>query len=110
MEQIIKFIGGMDKVAHFGVGAAICAAISIVLILQDITLAPLSWGVMGYVVIACIVTLLIEAIKEFIVDADASWGDIAATAAGCAFIAAAVATGIWVNQLMISRLLDPAWL
>ncbi len=79
-EIISKFFGGMDKVAHFGIGWAIAGACTTVLVLQN-TVIPVS-----LICLAPIAGLLTVAFlsfcKEVFIDPVFDWKDILVSVLG----------------------------
>lgn len=99
MKQKIKeLFTALDKQAHQGVGAAICAAMTLVVLLQEVP-AVLPWSLLGAVAVGAIATLVYEVLKEFVVDSRVDVRDIVATLLGCVYILAATAVGIWFNHI-----------
>lgn len=99
MKQKIKeLFCAIDKQAHTGWGAMICAAMTLVVLLQEVP-AVLPWSLLGAVAVGAIATLVYEVLKEFVVDSRIDGWDIVATLLGCVYILAATAAGIWFNHI-----------
>lgn len=98
MKNFIKTLGGMDKIAHFGIGAVICACFTIACMLQDLSAAP-SWHDLLWCAIGTIVTAAAAAAKEVIIDENGELSDFIASMLGCTPIWLAVAVGIALNHL-----------
>lgn len=96
--KLFKALSAIDKQAHFGLGAMICAVITIITLIQDIG-GPLCWHHLLYCVIGTVATMVFEIIKEFVIDDKADKLDILATFWGTLVIWAAVAIGILFNLL-----------
>lgn len=88
MEELIKKLGGLDKIAHFGIGGLIFAFVNnaFMFSLPYENTIELSWG---FVLLAPIagywVTFLVELCKEQFIDPVFDWKDILATMLGCVF-------------------------
>lgn len=83
-DKLIQKVGGLDKIAHFAVGALITFIISNIAILQDATFA---WNViLGYTGIGAINAMLLEFIKEYVIDIKADKKDILATFLGTVLV------------------------
>lgn len=96
-DSFIKRVG-QDKLDHHLVGALICFFVSVLAILQD---GVVDWTALLYVVIGIAAALFFAFIKDFVIDEKADWRDIVATVTGCAWPIAAVALGVWFNQLSV---------
>ena len=88
--------GGMDKIAHFGIGGLIAAIVMIAMALQDYgcgvwRTAHMSWA-------GVIVTLWLSLIKE-IMDTKRDWRDIVAGIAGAFVVVLAAYAGAVLNVL-----------
>ncbi|MCM1219085.1 MAG: hypothetical protein NC548_31775 [Lachnospiraceae bacterium] len=105
MKKLIASLGGMDKVAHFGIAAVIADFITIVCLLQDIS-SPLHWNALGYCAIGTVVAIILALIKEFIIDEKIDWRDIMASALGTIPLWIAVAIGIGFNIIQCARVAD----
>lgn len=79
MWNIINKIG-FDKVLHFLFGAVITFVIGNAFALLE---GVLAWGFLAMTLIGIIVTLILEFIKEFVIDDTPDWKDILATFLGC---------------------------
>ena len=71
---------GVDKILHFLVGALITFIIGNIFGIQD-TVTPIM--LMTMTGIGVLVTLILEFIKEYIIDSPPDWSDILATFLGC---------------------------
>ncbi len=81
MDKIIRFIGGMDKAAHFGIGGVICACVAIACFLHEgvLVFANAMLGCAAGTVIAGLLALL----KEACIDDVADGQDVLASVCGC---------------------------
>lgn len=89
---------GHDKFDHHVVGALICALISFVAILQD---GVIGWETVAYPTIGAVPVLLISVVKELMLDDKPDWMDVVWAMAGCLWVYAFVALGVWFNQLFV---------
>lgn len=83
----------MDKVAHFGVGGLITAAVAIVAMLQDIDILLCeTWRALLYPIIGTVVTVFVSVIKELLIDGSSDWKDLYAAlyGSGIVFVASFV--------------------
>lgn len=99
MEALDKFVAkvGSCNVLHFLLGGYICALISFVVILQEGTFAsPMN---IAAVLIGTVAVYILAAMKEFIMDTEASWKDIWLALLGCVPVFIAVAIGVLFNYL-----------
>lgn len=98
MKSLNAFISkiGQDKFDHHILGALICALVSFVFILQD---GVFDWAAVGYPLIGSAVVFFISVIKEYFLDDKADWEDILFAMLGCLWVFAAVALGVWFNQM-----------
>lgn len=71
---------GVDKILHFLVGALITFIIGNIFGIQD-TVTPIM--LMSMTGIGVLVTLILEFIKEYVIDDTPEWSDILATFLGC---------------------------
>lgn len=71
---------GVDKILHFLVGALITFIIGNIFGIQD-TVTPIM--LMSMTGIGVLVTLILEFIKEYVIDDTPDWNDILATFLGC---------------------------
>lgn len=88
MNSFINKIG-LDKIAHFGIGGVIFAAITAMFTLANINL-PLEkitfGGVLSFPIVGYVIVMFLECAKEYIIDEKPDWKDIIATFAGCVFV------------------------
>lgn len=100
MKLLDKFLTkiGHDKFDHHVLGALICGLFSIAAILQD---GVKDWYTVGYPTIGAAVVFFLSVLKEYALDDKADWGDILHAMLGCLWVFAAVAIGVWFNQLSI---------
>lgn len=96
--KLFKTLTAIDKQAHFGWGAMICAFITIITLLQDIA-SPLCWHYLLYCAIGTVAAMVFQVFKEFIIDDKIDTLDILATFLGTLVIWVAVAIGILFNLL-----------
>lgn len=89
---------GIDKFAHFGVGALICAVVTMVLFMQDTTFV-ISWNNLLWTVAGTIVAMMCQLVKEYIIDDKADHKDTLATFIGCVVIIVAFTVGILLNHM-----------
>lgn len=99
MKLLDKFLAkiGHDKFDHHVLGALICALFSFVTILQD---SVVDWTALGGPVIGSAVVLFLSILKEYACDDKVDWMDIVWAMLGCLWVFAAVAVGVWFNQLL----------
>ena len=88
---------GMDKIAHFGIGGIIGAAIAIV-----ITLARGDYGcVVGvYPFISHAAVFILSFIKEKFMDEEFNWLDILASVLGSIAVHMAFIIGLTINEIV----------
>ena len=88
---------GMDKIAHFGIGGIIGAAIAIV-----ITLARGDYGcVVGvYPFVAHVIVFILSFVKEKFLDDEFNWLDILASLLGSIAMHIAFILGLTINELV----------
>lgn len=79
-EIIANLFGGMDKVAHFGIGWAITSACTTLFVLQN-TVIPVGLIMLAPFVGTLIVAFLAWA-KEFFIDPEFEWKDIIVSVLG----------------------------
>ena len=102
MKNFLKSLLAIDKLAHFGWGAMICAAVVLVCLLQEVS-GPLSWSAVWVCLIGTIVAVVLEICNDFIVDMKWDWADVVATVLGTLVIWVATAIGIWFNIIAQGR-------
>lgn len=71
---------GVDKILHFLVGALITFIIGNIFGIQDTVIPIMLMSMTG---IGVLVTLILEFIKEYVIDGTPDWNDILATFLGC---------------------------
>ena len=98
MKQFLKNFLAIDKLAHFAFGGLICAIVTIITLLQDVS-GPLTWHAAAYCLIGTVVAFIAALIKDFIVDENADFLDIVATILGCIPVWIAVVLGVLFNIL-----------
>ena len=88
---------GMDKIAHFGIGGIIGAAIAIV-----ITLARGDYGlVVGvYPFVSHAIVFILSFIKEKFLDDEYNWLDILASVLGSIAVHMAFIIGLTINEIV----------
>ena len=88
---------GMDKIAHFGIGGIIGAAIAIV-----ITLARGDYGLVAgaYPFISHAIVFILSFIKEKFMDDEYNWLDILASVLGSIAVHMAFIIGLTINELV----------
>lgn len=96
--KLFKALSAIDKQAHFGWGAMICAVITIITLLQDVS-GPLSWHTVLYCAIGTVAAMVFQIFKEFLIDDRIDKLDILATFLGTLTIWAATAIGVLFNIL-----------
>lgn len=108
MENIIKFFGGMDKIAHFGIGWAIASVCSAWFIFQN---AVFSYGLIALApFVGTLIVAFLSWCKEFYIDPKFEWKDILASVLGAvgnhiAFLIAVLFNYLAVNELFISSII-----
>lgn len=58
---------GLDKICHFGIGGLITAMVAIVTMIQELPLVNI-WFALGFPLIGTVATMILECMKEFIID------------------------------------------
>ena len=101
MESIINKLG-LDKLAHMGIGALICACFAIVLTMQDLP-CIVPWHTLWWVICGVAAAMLLQCFKEFVIDSKPDHCDTLATAIGCAAILIAFVLGILLNHATLAR-------
>lgn len=88
---------GMDKIAHFGIGGIIGAAIAIV-----ITLARGDYGCLVgvYPFVSHAIVFILSFIKEKFMDEEFNWLDILASVLGSIAVHMAFIIGLTINELV----------
>ena len=87
---------GMDKIAHFGIGGIIGAAIAIVITLA---IGDYGWVVGVYPLVAHAVVFILSFIKEKFLDEEFNWLDILASVLGSIAVHIAFILGLTINEL-----------
>lgn len=80
MDSIIKFFGGMDKIAHFGIGWAIASACTAWFVLQNAFITCPLIAISPFV--GTLIVAFLSWCKEFYIDAKFEWKDIFASVLG----------------------------
>lgn len=88
---------GMDKIAHFGIGGIIGAAIAIVITLA---IGDYGWVVGVYPFISNAVVFVLSFIKEKFLDDEFNWLDILASVLGSIAVHMAFIIGLTINELV----------
>lgn len=96
MDKLIEKIG-LDKFAHIGIGGLICAMITFVVILQDANLIWQGhfWNIVFSPTIGMISVIILELIKEALIDMKFSVKDFLYTISGCLLVYIAVLIGMF---------------
>ena len=88
---------GMDKIAHFGIGGIIGAAIAIIVTLA---IGDYGWVVGVYPFLAHVIVFILSFIKEKFVDDEYNWLDILASVLGSIAVHMAFIIGLTINELV----------
>ena len=88
---------GMDKIAHFGIGGIIGAAIAIVITLA---IGDYGWVVGVYPFVSHVVVFILSFIKEKFMDDEFNWFDILASVLGSIAVHIAFILGLTINELL----------
>lgn len=88
---------GMDKIAHFGIGGIIGAAIAIIVTLA---IGDYGWMIGVYPFVSHVVVLILSFIKEKFMDDEFNWLDILASVLGSIAVHMAFITGLTINELV----------
>ena len=88
---------GMDKIAHFGIGGIIGAAIDIVITLA---IGDYGWVVGVYPFISHAVVFVLSFVKEKFMDDEFNWLDILASVLGSIAVHIAFILGLTINELV----------
>lgn len=88
---------GMDKIAHFGIGGIIGAAIAIVITLA---IGDYGWVVGVYPFISHAIVFILSFIKEKFMDEEFNWLDILASVLGGVAVHMAFIIGLTINELV----------
>lgn len=88
---------GMDKIAHFGIGGIIGAAIAIVITLA---IGDYGWVVGVYPFVAHAIVFILSFVKEKFIDDEYNWSDILASVLGSIAVHIAFIIGLIINELV----------
>ena len=88
---------GMDKIAHFGIGGIIGAAIAIVITLAR---GEYGWVVGVYPFISHAIVLILSFVKEKFMDDEYNWLDILSSVLGSIAVHMAFIIGLTINELV----------
>lgn len=88
---------GMDKIAHFGIGGIIGAAIAIVITLAR---GDYGWAVGVYPFVSHAVVFILSFVKEKFIDDEFNWLDILASVLGSIAVHIAFIIGLTINELV----------
>ena len=88
---------GMDKIAHFGIGGIIGAAIAIVITLA---IGDYGWVVGVYPFISHAAVFVLSYIKEKFLDDEFNWLDILASVLGSIAVHVAFILGLTINEFV----------
>ena len=93
----MKYIIGMDKIAHFGIGGIIGAAIAIIVTLA---IGDYGWVVGVYPFISHAAVFILSFIKEKFMDEEFNWFDILASVLGSVAVHMAFILGLTINEFV----------
>ena len=88
---------GMDKIAHFGIGGIIGAAIAIVITLAR---GDYGWVAGAYPFISHAIVFILSFIKEKFMDDEYNWLDILSSVLGSIAVHMAFIIGLTINELV----------
>ena len=88
---------GMDKIAHFGIGGIIGAAIAIVITLAR---GDYGWVAGAYPFISHAIVFILSFVKEKFMDEEFNWLDILASVLGSISVHMAFIIGLTINELV----------
>lgn len=88
---------GMDKIAHFGIGGIIGAAIAIFITLA---IGDYGWVVGVYPFVSHAIVFILSFIKEKFLDDEFNWLDILASVLGSIAVHIAFILGLTINELV----------
>ena len=88
---------GMDKIAHFGIGGIIGAAIAIVITLAR---GDYGWVAGAYPFISHAIVFILSFIKEKFMDDEYNWLDILASVLGSIAVHIAFILGLTINEFI----------
>lgn len=93
----MQYIIGMDKIAHFGIGGIIGAAIAIIVTLAR---GDYGWVVGVYPFVAHAIVFILSFVKEKFMDDEFNWLDILASVLGSIAVHLAFILGLTINELV----------
>lgn len=100
-EQISKFFGGMDKVAHFGIGGLLCGMITLFMFcLMPMTLVAHPFLMTVVPLVGYIVVGGLSIFKELKLDIVADWKDVWMSIFGCVLVHIAAIIGMIVYLII----------
>ena len=88
---------GMDKIAHFGIGGIIGAAIAIIITLA---IGDYGWVVGVYPFVSHAIVFILSFIKEKFMDEEFNWLDILASVLGSIAVHLAFIIGLTINEFI----------
>ena len=88
---------GTDRIAHFGIGGIIGAAIAIIVTLA---IGDYGWVVGVYPFFAHVIVFILSFIKEKFMDDEFNWFDILASVLGSISVHMAFIIGLTINELV----------
>ena len=88
---------GMDKIAHFGIGGIIGAAIAIIVTLA---IGDYGWVVGVYPFVAHAIVFILSFVKEKFMDEEYNWLDILASVLGSIAVHIAFIIGLTINEFV----------
>lgn len=97
MNDLIKKIG-IDKICHYGIGGVITAFVAVVAMLQEMPLDSI-WEALYYPIMGIVVTIIVEILKEYLIDKKVDKMDILWTMLGAFSVFMAFLIGILFNVL-----------
>lgn len=97
MNDLIEKIG-IDKLCHYGIGGEITAFVAVVAMLQDLPLDSI-WEALYYPIMGIVVTIIVEILKEYVIDKKADKMDFLWTMLGAFTVFMAFLIGILFNVL-----------
>ena len=101
MNELIEKIG-IDKLCHYGLGGEITAFVAVVAMLQEMPLTNI-WEALYYPIMGIVVTIIVEILKEYVIDKKADKMDFLWTMLGAFTVFMAFLIGVLFNVL--SRLI-----
>ena len=93
----MKYRIGMDKIAHFGIGGIIGAAIAIIVTLAR---GDYGWVVGVYPFISHVAVFILSFVKEKFMDDEFNWLDILASVLGSIAVHIAFILGLTINEIV----------